>query len=94
MKFDLSLFTKIENSNILVITNHTTKNPFALYLPESNIYLDLLNFRILRGNLNLLESDLKNTIIAFASEKNTLGETFLIPRLFFNNKIIAIYLGF
>lgn len=91
MIFDLSLFDKIENSKIEIIKNSKNNQPFALYLPESETFLDLLNFRILKGNLDFFP---KFGIIAFANEKNTLGEDFLIPRLFFYDKTIAIYLGF
>lgn len=92
MIFDLSLFDKIENSKIEIIKNSKNDKPFALYLPDSETFLDLLNFRILKGNNS--EFLPKSGIIAFANEKNTLGENFLIPRLFFYDQTIAIYLGF
>jgi len=102
MILDLSLFDKIENSKIEIIKNSKNNKPFALYLPDSETFLDLLNFRILKGNdLSLPNSPLcgadsssQSGIIAFATEKNTLGENFLIPRLFFYDQTIAIYLGF
>lgn len=88
MKINLSQFDKIKESKIEILSENN--KPFALYLPDTKIFLDLLNFRILKGS-----SDLPNSgIIAFASEKNTLGETFLIPRLFFYDQTISIYLGF
>lgn len=90
MKIDLSQFEKIENSEIKILSENN--KPFALYLPDSKIFLDLLNFRILKGQQN--ENFPEKSIIAFASEKNTLGETFLIPRLFFYDQTISIYLGF
>lgn len=91
MKINLSIFDKIENSKIEIIKNSKNDKPFALYLPDSETFLDLLNFRILKGDELSLP---KSGIIAFAYEKNTLGEDFLIPRLFFYDKTIAIYLGF
>lgn len=94
MKINLSQFDKIENSKIEIIKNKKNDKPFALYLPETDTFLDLLNFRILKGNSDETKFLPKSGIIAFATEKNTLGEDFLIPRLFFYDQTIAIYLGF